>query len=359
MTIVSQKRSEFGSAGEVHRWAALASFAEALFAASTVEERADLVARQVGELTGAGHARVEVKREGKPALYAEAGTPAGISSGVVELALPSPDSPLGSITLADSAVVQPDPVLAHYLHIAAMAVDNAGLLERCKDALAAREEILAVVSHDLRTPLNAIALGAHVLSRVALNEAERTAKLAQMLEAVRHAARLIDDLLEAAQLDAGHMTLDCQACSAWSVMGEAVDLLRPAAEARGIAVSLSIPDGFPQLKADPLRVRQVIQNVLDNALRVSRDQVCISIEQVGNDARVAISDNGPGIEAEALPRLFERFWRGQSKVRGSVGLGLSIARGIVEAHGGRIWAENDAAGGATIYFMLPLASATG
>lgn len=358
MTMADQQQSKIASAGEVHRWATLATFAESLFAASTVEERAELIARQVGELTGSGHARVLVKREGKTALLVEAGeAPRDLPSGVVELALPSASGSLGSITLASHGVAHPDPVLTHYLQIAAMAVDNAGLFERCKDALEAREEILAVVSHDLRTPLNAIALGTHVLSRVALSEAERVAKLGQVLDAVRHAAQLIDDLLEAAQIDAGHVTLECQECSAGSVMGEAVDLMRPVAEAKGLVVNLSVPDDFPRLRADPLRVRQVIQNVLDNALRVSRDQVHVSIEQVGNEARVAIRDSGPGIAPEALPRLFERFWRGHSKVRGGVGLGLSIARGIVEAHGGRIWAENDAAGGATIYFVLPLASA--
>lgn len=358
MTVVGQKRSEFGSAGDVHRWAALASFAESLFAASTVEERAVLIAHQMRDLAAAAHTAIDVRLEQSSAVHAEVGEPVTDDAlRVVEVPLTSRDALQGAIRLTGTELPADDPVLAHYLQIATMAVDNAALFERGREALRARDEILTVVSHDLRTPLNAIALAAHVLARGALDEAERTAKVGHVLEAVRHAARLLDELLEVAQLDAGQYPLECQACDAQGLLEEAVALLRPAAEAHGVVVTVSVPDRFPLLRVDPLRVTQVLQNVLDNALRVSRGRIWLSIEPAGAEARVAVRDSGPGIPPDDLPRLFERFWRGSANVRGGAGLGLSIARGIIEIHGGRIWAENHPEGGATIFFTLPLASA--
>ena len=133
---------------------------------------------------------------------------------------------------------------------------------------------------------------------------------------------------------------------------------RAVAAERGVALSLEIADSLPEVKIDPGRMSQVLGNVLDNALRHTPEggQVAIRAARRGSEIEVTVADTGPGVPPEHLPHLFERFWRGdasRSRRTGGSGLGLAIARRIVEAHGGRIWAEDAPTGGLRVGFSLP------
>jgi signal transduction histidine kinase len=132
--------------------------------------------------------------------------------------------------------------------------------------------------------------------------------------------------------------------------------MRPLAAARSQQLSCRAPRELPTIQADPSRLQQVLSNVIGNAIKFTPEGGAIAVQAIvaQGDVRFSVRDSGPGISAEDLPRLFDRHWRARRTAHLGAGLGLAIARGIVEAHGGRIWAESDAGRGATFHFVLPL-----
>lgn len=225
-----------------------------------------------------------------------------------------------------------------------------------------RDEVLQVVSHDLRTPLSTITLGAAALARLpevpgSVEHARRAAE--RIAAAGRRMTRLIEDLLDLETLEEGRLSIRPEPCDPADLLGEAADQLREAARAKGLDLCLSASPGLPAVACDRDRVLQVLGNVASNAVKATDvGAVCLAAEAPGGgEVLFRIRDTGPGIPDAELPHVFDRFRRGSAARWHGSGLGLAIARRLVEAHGGRIWAESAPGEGATVSFTLPAAPA--
>jgi signal transduction histidine kinase len=206
-----------------------------------------------------------------------------------------------------------------------------------------RRNLLADVAHELRTPLSVLQgnLRAILDEVYPMNQEE----IARLYEHSRFLSRLVNDLHELAQAEARQLPLDFQSTTVGQLVKSTVDTFRPNTEAKQIAVQLHAPDGLPPVQADPARLRQVLQNLLANALRHTPEngQITVTVAQQGHGVAVVIADTGDGIAPEHLPHIFDRFYRadlGRSRDRGGAGLGLAIARAIIDAHSGRLSAAS-------------------
>jgi signal transduction histidine kinase len=247
----------------------------------------------------------------------------------------------------------------------ALAVDNAAAYQRVRQAVGARDETLAIVSHDLRNPLSAIRMCMSALQEVPPPSAETTADLlGSVQEATALMSRIIQDLLDVASMDSGRLSLERQIESIGPLLGRVEAMFRVVADDRGIALILEHTglEGLPRVNIDAERVEQVLANLLNNALKFTDAGGIVRIAAISAPGKitVTVSDTGPGIAPEDLPHIFDRFWHGRrrTKIR-STGLGLAISRGIVQAHGGRIWAESTPGQGTTVSFELPAATPQG
>ncbi|MBI4541290.1 MAG: PAS domain S-box protein [Gemmatimonadetes bacterium] len=244
---------------------------------------------------------------------------------------------------------------------AALAVDNARLYRSAQAAIRARNEVLGVVSHDLGNSLQAIFMATNSLS-VTLPREEGAARPRYYVEAIQQSAqlmqRLIHDLLEARRLEEGRLTIRRQAQPLTPLVAETCKVLEPLVRMKSLRCECDILGGsLPPVYADRERILQVLANVVGNAIKHTPQggTVTIRAEARPDEVLVSVADTGPGIPAEHLPHVFERFWRADDSDRRGVGLGLAIAKGIVEAHGGRIGVESTVGRGSTFYFTLPIA----
>jgi PAS domain S-box-containing protein len=271
---------------------------------------------------------------------------------------------LGAITLArtesDHRYDREDLLLAEELgRRGALAIDNARLYEEAQRAVRLREEILAVVSHDLRNPLSSISVNAAMIGDLSGNDVDGV-RIRRLAIAARRSTvrmrRLIDDLLDFASIEAGRLSLAEAAHEIGDIVSEAVEMMQPLAAERHVTLEVVGERGLSVL-CDRERVLQVLSNLLGNAVAFSRPSgvVRIGIERGEHESRIFVTDDGPGIPAEQLPHIFDRYWRGERRGRGGAGLGLAIVKSIVEAHGGRVWAESPPGQGATFHFSLPRA----
>ena len=234
---------------------------------------------------------------------------------------------------------------------AGLALANARLYREAREAIRTRDDVLAIVSHDLRNPLNGIVLQAGVLARSVKGQPELDA----ILRAAWRMDAMIADLLDAASLDAGHLSLAPARNDVGKVARAAMEAAEPLAQARSIGLSGTIGDLLPPVACDRDRTLQVLSNLLGNAIKFAPHggHVRFDVQLCEDRVRFAISDDGPGIGQEELPHVFERYWKGRlSGVRGT-GLGLHIAKGIVEAQGGTIGVESREGNGSTFFFTLP------
>lgn len=242
---------------------------------------------------------------------------------------------------------------------AALAIENARNFRRAQLATAARDEVLNVVSHDLRNPLAAVAMTARtLLDRPDVAEAERTRLYHSALEAVEWMNRLVQDLLDSASIDAGRLSIDVEPQSVPALVDSVIDLFAARAANAGISLSVAVDPSTPLVAADPQRILQVLSNLVSNALKYTPAGGCVTVgsELHDGEVRIVVRDTGAGIAPEHIPRLFDRFWtlRGASRTPGT-GLGLPIAKGIIAAHGGRLWVESAVGQGSAFWFSLPLA----
>ena len=249
----------------------------------------------------------------------------------------------------DLAVRAPESGPAEVADLAASFNEMAESLERLFDA---RRELVAWASHDLRTPLANMQAMLEALED-GLVEAATT--LPVLREQVGVLSSLVDDLFELARIDAGALTLELRSAPLEPVVESCLRGVRADAQRRGIGLAASVPDDVTARFA-PEKIERVLFNLLTNALRhtPSDGSVAVRVEQVDQEVQVSVEDTGEGLGDEARSRMFDRFWRGDParSARGA-GLGLAIARGLVEAHGGRIWAEDRPGGGARVSFTLP------
>jgi PAS domain S-box-containing protein len=229
--------------------------------------------------------------------------------------------------------------------------------ELARRATQARDNLLAIVSHDLRSPLHSIMLSARMLAREIANPEDAPRALRQIATIVHSAERmehLISELLDLAQLEAGGLAIQRNSVDAATLIHDSIEILRPAATEKRLHLDSESAPGIVAL-ADRDRILQVMSNLIGNAIKFTPDGGWIRVRVMRSDgeAQFTVSDTGPGIAPEHLPQIWGRFW--QSNRDGGVGLGLTIAKALVEAHGGRIWAETHIGSGTTFHFTLPIA----
>jgi signal transduction histidine kinase len=233
-------------------------------------------------------------------------------------------------------------------------------LEEARSAVATRDEVMAIVAHDLRNPLGAITMRASLMRDQ--SDVPQTRQHAELI--VNTGMRmeyLIKTMLDVATMEAGRFSLISVACSVDEILDEITALFEPAANAKKVTLERRASDGGLVIRADRERVLQVLSNLLGNALKFTPPggRITVSVERTGESARFAVIDSGPGISPDHLNRIFERFWK-EERIPGvkGTGLGLFIAKRIVDAHGGVIWAESEQGKGARFYFTLPLEIST-
>ncbi|HKW92543.1 MAG TPA: ATP-binding protein [Methylomirabilota bacterium] len=249
----------------------------------------------------------------------------------------------------------------------AVARDNAGLYraaetarEAAEAASSAKDQFLSTLSHELRTPLNAVYGWATMLERGQLGEAQARRALQIILRNVHAQVRLIDDLLDMARVTSGKLRLAVQPLDLRRVVEDALDAVRPAAEAKQIRLQPVLASPGGPVSGDPDRLQQVVWNLLSNAVKFTPKggRVQIQLQRVHSHVEIVISDTGQGIPPELLPYIFDRLRQGDStstRAHSGLGLGLALVRHLVELHGGIVFAESPGDGlGATFVVKLPL-----
>ena len=228
-------------------------------------------------------------------------------------------------------------------------------------AIESRDLVLGIVAHDLRSPLNLIHLQAHLLRHGPSAPDARTLRAAETIErAVVRMNRLIEDILVVTRLEAGHLTIERAAVNVMRVLLDAVESQAPIAEAAGVELHAEVPDALPTIWGDQSRLAQILENLVGNAVKFTAKGGVITVGVAAADAAVPevlvwVADTGIGISPENLTRVFDRFWQGQDTLKRGAGLGLPIVKGLVEAHGGRIWVESTVGQGTRFYFTIPVA----
>jgi signal transduction histidine kinase len=227
------------------------------------------------------------------------------------------------------------------------------LYEEAQQAVADREHALAVVSHDLRNPLSTIAMSAATIRDHADDPTVVRKAAASVERAVQRMNRLISDLVDFSSLDSGRLSLRLLPTDAMVALEDAVEAVRTEAEARGLSLDVEMSPTL--VRADRDRLVQALGNLLSNAVKVTPPggRVVARMARRGTEVCFSVVDTGPGIAPEALPHLFEPYWRASDSGYRGTGLGLAITRGIVEAHGGRIWVESELGAGAAFHFAVP------
>jgi PAS domain S-box-containing protein len=248
--------------------------------------------------------------------------------------------------------------------LCAQALERANLYEAAQRARSeaetarrTRENLLAVVSHDLRNPLSAIATTAALLAKGdPLREpAGRTNKYgSNILRAAQRMDRLIVDLLDLAKIESGRLVIEPQSHDVASIVKDSIDILAPVASGRGLALTAEAPSNDVRIFCDRERVLQVLSNLIGNALKFTSEGGTIAVTATDREGETtfSVADTGCGIAPDQIPHIFDRYWQAKS-ARDGIGLGLSIAKGLVEAHGGRIWVESNIGQGTTFFFTLP------
>lgn len=246
----------------------------------------------------------------------------------------------------------------------AMALDNArlygtalALAAKAEASSRSRDRVLGVVAHDLRAPLHVIAISAALLGHPALSAEERAEQITTIQQTTKRASRLIADLLDVTRIEAGELALRRRSVNVADLIRQVdADVALLGADA-GHEVVCRIDDGLPPIDADPDRVLQIFSNLCGNAIKFSStgSRIHVFARQHGEFVEFAVSDAGPGISADKLTHVFDGFWNGASD-RGVAGLGLSIVKALVQAHGGSLSIESALARGTTFRFTMPVVS---
>jgi signal transduction histidine kinase len=239
--------------------------------------------------------------------------------------------------------------------IAALAADVDAMVARLDHEERLRRTLFAAVSHDLRTPVTALRLLANALDDDMVDGELRREYVVRMGTHVRALGTLIDDLFELTRLQSGELEWTMEQVSVGLLLEEAVDAMRPAAEAGAVSVSARLVPPLGAARANPEQLQRVLFNLIQNAIHhtPADGSVTVSAETVNGGIEVEVADTGNGVPADQRDRVFDPFFRGdEARHEAAAGLGLAISRAIVEAHGGRIWLE-DAPLGTRVRFSLP------
>jgi signal transduction histidine kinase len=227
-------------------------------------------------------------------------------------------------------------------------------------ALAARDELLALVSHDLRTPLGTVNMAATLLAESLREGHPDHDQVGAILRAATTMDRLIEDLVDLARLEGGHLELSCQPEAVAPLIDDVCALLRPQAESRGQRIEQHVSDPSLRVHCDRRRVAQILTNLMTNAIKFTPagERVLVGARPVDGAVEIWVRDSGPGLSAEARRRMFDRFWTaapsdgaGRATPKG-LGLGLTIVRGLVEAHGSQVEVQSTTNHGTEMRFRL-------
>jgi signal transduction histidine kinase len=257
-----------------------------------------------------------------------------------------------SIAAGDLGARVPIVTAGELAEVAAAFNTMAASVEQLFDA---RRELVSWASHDLRTPLASLRALVEAAEDGLVEPAEYLPTLREQADAL---STIVDDLFELAQIDTGALSLELQRISIVDVISSTVRVLRPEAATRHISLTAEAETTTATVAVAPEKIERVLANLIANALRhtPADGAVAVRVEAADSEVRVHIEDNGEGLAPGTPERMFDRFWKGdRARSDPGAGLGLAIARGLVEAHGGIIWAENRAQGGARVSFSLPTA----
>lgn len=276
-------------------------------------------------------------------LLARDGTPVGV------IAASEPMDP-GELESSEQ-------ILAQVAQLVAVTMENARLLRETQEAVRARDEVLAVVSHDLRTPLSNVRLALRLLqdqsggvSPTLFDRIERN---------VHHMSRLVDDLVDLARIECSRLRISPHGERVHDILQAALALTQPLADDARVELLTHAVSANLRVRADRHRTLQVLCNVIGNAIKFTpaSGKVQISVEERGREVCFHVADSGPGIGPEDAPHIFARFFQARSARPGGLGLGLYIAKAVVDAHGGRIWFNSEPGRGTTFSFTLPVEAA--
>jgi len=239
---------------------------------------------------------------------------------------------------------------------AALSIENARLYQAARRAVQARDDVLGIIAHDLRNPLSLIRLQAQTLDLYADESDDELRRCTARIErSIKRMERLIEDMLDVTRMEAGPLQVTPARVTAGELVRESVDSQRALAERSGITLAVDIAPGPGELWADRNRIAQVFENLIGNAIKFTHHGGRITVGAIARDTEVElfVSDTGMGMSSLAAEHVFDRFWQGRRADRRGAGLGLAIARGIITAHGGRIWVESAVGKGTTVRFTLP------
>ncbi len=229
-------------------------------------------------------------------------------------------------------------------------------LTAARTAVAARDEMMGIVAHDLRNPLGLISLKAALL-RSGLPEGDAHRHAESIEHVARQMGQLINSMLDATTIEAGSFAVNLSPCTVGDLVRETASMFEPLCASKGVRFEQHAGCNGQSVSVDRERVLQVLSNLIGNALKFtpSGGSIALRVQPQAGAFCFTIADTGPGVPAQSLPHIFERFWNEGGPGKRGTGLGLFIARGIIQAHGGRIWAENTAEG-ACFSFTLPAAA---
>lgn len=229
-------------------------------------------------------------------------------------------------------------------------------LTRVRELETVRRDFVANVSHELRTPLATLKALVETLREGALEDPQAARRFLERMEGeLDRLDRIVGELLELARIESGRIPLQMAQVTVAEVVGPPVEELRPLAERAGLRLTVSLPSDLPPVLVDVDGIRRVVANLVHNAIQFTPSgEVTVRAERVGDEVIISVQDTGVGIAPEELPRVFERFYKARGSRSGGAGLGLAIAKHIVLAHGGRIWAESVPGQGSTFSVALPV-----
>jgi signal transduction histidine kinase len=229
--------------------------------------------------------------------------------------------------------------------------------EKLQQAIRARDEVLGIVSHDLRNPVSVIFSSASLLLEFDLSAERRREHLVSIKRSAARLNHLIQDLLDVARMEAGVLRVVPVHFDLRELLEEAMAYQSEAVEKADLNLEAEVPDPGARAWGDRDRVLQVLSNLLDNAVKFTPPggRVEVGARDEASEAGTLfwVTDSGPGITTQDQERLFDRFWQVGRRDKRGAGLGLSIVKGLVEAHGGRVWLESEAGQGSTFLFLLP------
>ncbi|MEO6778519.1 MAG: ATP-binding protein [Gemmatimonadaceae bacterium] len=323
--------------------------------------RATLTGAAASELAS-DHSHTDEAGDGTDAWYSnEAGEQYKMSA-PVSIPMPGRDgTTIGDIVLDVWAHRGDDGgVLEQLARLVGGALENVRLYRAAQRAAQARDDVLAIVSHDLRNPLHTIVLSASYLAEVFLTDLPDAAlQQTQIIRrAVDRANSLIQDLLDVSRIEAGGFSVETEAVAPDALLRETCEAMTPTASAAGVALTCHADEDLPDAMVDRERLQQVFSNLVGNAIKFTPTGGTVDVTATSSGPftlRFSVRDSGQGISDDHLPHIFDRYWQARHAKRTGAGLGLAIARGIVEAHGGTISATSQIAIGTEIAFELPAA----